>query len=368
MAKQKLPTEEELNKYNKLCSLAFSRRVGAPINVKLDAFEIHGHITKSKVFGANVSIVSPDSVGTVEVPSKVIIKEYIPSIGTSEDNDISDYEFRKERAILDQEVHINREGEIIRVYPLLYSRDVPECEREKIIIREYIPEKNLEQIAEKQKKEGRGIKWEAIAGSPAISEALYSIVLFQVQSPSLSSILKERNLLKFGTPQEAKSYEITVGLPPTSALLKKEAGAEKGSGLAGTKPAGALKIEHIIGIADIKADAMLGKTLKARVKEIVGTCVSLGMNVEGKPAKVIMKELESGIYDSKIKAKKITLTAEENSAWESEKQAAIRQAEQLEKAVAAAAAAAQAAATPAEGAAPAEGAVAKPEGRKKAIS
>ena len=167
---------------------------------------------------------------------------------------------------------------------------------------------------------------------------------------------------------EAKSYEITVGLPPTSALLKKEAGAEKGSGLAGTKPAGALKIEHIIGIADIKADAMLGKTLKARVKEIVGTCVSLGMHVEGKPAKVVMKELESGVYDSKIKAKKITLTAEENSAWESEKQAAIRQAEQLEKAVAAAAAAAQAAATPAEGAAPAEGAVAKPEGRKKAIS
>ena len=155
---------------------------------------------------------------------------------------------------------------------------------------------------------------------------------------------------------ETKSYEITVGLPPTSALLKKEAGAEKGSGLAGTKPAGALKIEHIIGIAETKADAMLGKTLKARVKEIVGTCVSLGMNVEGKPAKVIMKELESGIYDSKIKAKKITLTAEENSAWESEKQAAIRQAEQLEKAVAAAAAAAQAAETPAEGAAPAEGA------------
>ncbi len=41
---------------------------------------------------------------------------------------------------------------------------------------------------------------------------------------------------------DAKSFEITVGLPPSSALLLKEAGAEKGSGAAGTKIVSVLKI------------------------------------------------------------------------------------------------------------------------------
>ncbi len=153
---------------------------------------------------------------------------------------------------------------------------------------------------------------------------------------------------------EEKSYEISVGLPPTSALLKKEAGVEAGSGAAGTKPAGALKIEHLIKIAKTKADGMLGRTLKARVKEIVGTCVSLGMKVEGKSAKEVLKEVDAGVYDSKIKAEKTELTAEEASQWNADKENVRRELERIEKAAAAAAAAAQAATAPAEGAAPAE--------------
>ena len=159
---------------------------------------------------------------------------------------------------------------------------------------------------------------------------------------------------------ETKSYEITVGLPPTSALLKKEAGAEKGSGLAGTKPAGALKIEHLIKIAQTKADGMLGKTLKSRVKEIAGTCVSSGLKIEGKSAKEVLKELSTGVYDSKIKAEKTELSADELKQWEAEKQTVQREVEQIEKAAAQAAAAAQVATAPAEGA-PAEGAAAKEE-------
>ena len=47
MAKQRLPTREELNKYNDLCSKAFSRMTGARIDVELLPFEIPVHITKS---------------------------------------------------------------------------------------------------------------------------------------------------------------------------------------------------------------------------------------------------------------------------------------------------------------------------------
>ena len=45
---------------------------------------------------------------------------------------------------------------------------------------------------------------------------------------------------------EAKKYEIEVGMPPSSALLKKEAEVEAGSGASGTKWVGDLKIKQII--------------------------------------------------------------------------------------------------------------------------
>src|SRR3989344_4920892 len=74
--------------------------------------------------------------------------------------------------------------------------------------------------------------------------------------------------VKINVDAAAKKYEIEVGLPPSSALLKKEAGIEKGSGQAGKKPAGALRIEHLIRVAKTKADSMLSTDLKKQVTEL----------------------------------------------------------------------------------------------------
>ena len=50
----------------------------------------------------------------------------------------------------------------------------------------------------------------------------------------------------------------------------------------------------------MKADATLAKTLKARVLEVVGTCVSMGVTVEGKLAKDLSKDIQSGKFDKQL--------------------------------------------------------------------
>ena len=55
-----------------------------------------------------------------------------------------------------------------------------------------------------------------------------------------------------------------------------------------------------IKIANTKADALLGKNLKMKVREIIGTAQSMGINVDGKRAPEVLKEISEGKYDSKF--------------------------------------------------------------------
>lgn len=98
-----------------------------------------------------------------------------------------------------------------------------------------------------------------------------------------------------------KEFEISVGNPPTSALIKKELGIEKGSGNAREETAGDLSMENAIKIAGMKKDDILAKDTKAGVKEILGACVSMGITVEGKNAKMVQAEIDQGVYDDKLR-------------------------------------------------------------------
>ena len=99
---------------------------------------------------------------------------------------------------------------------------------------------------------------------------------------------------------KTKAYTIEVGTPPTSALIMKEIRVEKGSGDAGKTKVGNLTIAQAIRIANMKADAMLAKSLKARVLEVIGTCVSMGLTVDGRPAKEISRDIKAGKYDKQL--------------------------------------------------------------------
>jgi len=96
---------------------------------------------------------------------------------------------------------------------------------------------------------------------------------------------------------ETKEFEVKVGIPTTSALIVKELGIEKGSGTTGHDWVGNLKMEQVVKIAKIKRPQLMAKTLKAAVKEILGTCVSMGVLVEGKHPKEVIKEVNEGVWD-----------------------------------------------------------------------
>ena len=99
---------------------------------------------------------------------------------------------------------------------------------------------------------------------------------------------------------KSKEFQIEVGTPPAASLILNELGVEKGSGSASTHKIGNLSIDQAIKVAKMKFDNLLGKEIKQKTKEIIGTCITLGVNVEGKNPRKIQKAIDEGEYDSKF--------------------------------------------------------------------
>jgi large subunit ribosomal protein L11 len=101
---------------------------------------------------------------------------------------------------------------------------------------------------------------------------------------------------------ETKGFEIIVGSPPVSQLIKKELKAEKLSKTAWKEAAaGDLKMAAVVKIAKSKQSSFGTKSVKNAVKVIVGSCVSCGVTIEGKNPKEIIKEIEAGKWDAELK-------------------------------------------------------------------
>jgi large subunit ribosomal protein L11 len=99
-----------------------------------------------------------------------------------------------------------------------------------------------------------------------------------------------------------REFEVKVFSPPVSGLLKRELKIEKGSGVQKKIKVANASIEQIISLAKTKLPNLLCKDFKSAVKTIVGTCVSLGILVENKPAAEIEKDIDEGKYDKEINA------------------------------------------------------------------
>jgi large subunit ribosomal protein L11 len=104
--------------------------------------------------------------------------------------------------------------------------------------------------------------------------------------------------VKVEVDTETKQFVVEVGIPPTAALIFKEAGINKGSGTAGTNFVGNITIESIVKISKMKLDVSYAQTIKSSAKEIVGTCLSLGIKVEDKVANEVYRDISEGKYDS----------------------------------------------------------------------
>lgn len=100
---------------------------------------------------------------------------------------------------------------------------------------------------------------------------------------------------------DTKKWEIEIGIPSAAALLLKEAGIQKGTGTSGTTWVGDITMDSVIKVANTKLEKSYASSLKSVAKTIIGTCLSLGIKVEGKSPKEITAEINEGKWDAKLK-------------------------------------------------------------------
>ena len=99
---------------------------------------------------------------------------------------------------------------------------------------------------------------------------------------------------------DTKKWDIEIGIPSSAALVLKEAGIQKGSGTSGTEWVADITIDSIVKVANTKLEKSYASSLKSVAKTIIGTCLALGIKVEGKTPKEITAEINEGKWDEKL--------------------------------------------------------------------
>jgi len=93
---------------------------------------------------------------------------------------------------------------------------------------------------------------------------------------------------------------INVEYPPITDILLKVAGKDTPSHQAGKEIIGDLPLEKVAEVALIKMEELGSRTFKAALKQVVSTCRSIGLTVNGKDPKAVVKEIDQGVYDELI--------------------------------------------------------------------
>jgi len=160
-------------------------------------------------------------------------------------------------------------------------------------------------MAEKKVVEALVAGGQATAGpplGPALGPLGVNVLQIVNKINELTSIYAGMKVpVKIEVDPETKGFDVKVGIPTTAALIVKEAGIQKGSGTPNTAKVGNLSMEQARQIAVIKRPSLLAGNLKSAVKEVVGTCVSMGVTVDGKDPKSVLQEIEEGVHDEVLK-------------------------------------------------------------------
>ncbi|OGD48828.1 50S ribosomal protein L11 [Candidatus Bathyarchaeota archaeon RBG_16_57_9] len=99
---------------------------------------------------------------------------------------------------------------------------------------------------------------------------------------------------------DTKKFTVKVGMLTTFALISQAAGLEKGSGTPNTAYVADITMDKLIGIAKKKRPGLYAASLKTAVREVLGTCQSAGVTVEGRPAKEVQQAIKAGEFDEKL--------------------------------------------------------------------
>jgi large subunit ribosomal protein L11 len=102
--------------------------------------------------------------------------------------------------------------------------------------------------------------------------------------------------------EEDGSFSIDVGVPPTAELIKDEAGFETGSGEPQSDFVADLSVEQVVSIAEQKQSDLLSYDTRNAVKEVAGTCVTLGVTIDGQDPREFARQVDAGEYDDQLAA------------------------------------------------------------------
>ena len=109
---------------------------------------------------------------------------------------------------------------------------------------------------------------------------------------------------------QTKEFKVEVLSPPVSALLKKEAGIEKGSGAREKMQSGNLAIEQLVSVTQQKYPNMLAKDFKKAFLSVLGSAMALGVLIESKDPQEIIQKVKEGEFDDIINNQKTDVSPE----------------------------------------------------------
>jgi len=101
---------------------------------------------------------------------------------------------------------------------------------------------------------------------------------------------------------DTKEFTVEVGMLTTFALISQAAGLDKGSGEPNTNFVADLSFDQLIDIAKKKRPGIYAATLKTAVREVLGTCQSAGVTIDGNTAKEVQEAIKAGEYDEQLAA------------------------------------------------------------------
>lgn len=115
---------------------------------------------------------------------------------------------------------------------------------------------------------------------PALGQHGVAIMDFVRAYNEKTSEMKGEIVPALVTIYEDRSFDFVLKKAPVAAMIKKELGLEKGSGLAGREFAGTLTKTQVEKIAKDKMDDLNAKDLEGAMKIVEGTARSMGVKIE----------------------------------------------------------------------------------------
>ena len=101
---------------------------------------------------------------------------------------------------------------------------------------------------------------------------------------------------------DSRAFEVKVGMLTTFALISQTTGIGKGSGEPNSDYVADMTFEQLIGIAKKKREGIYAASLPKAVREVLGTCQSAGVTIDGRHAKQVQEAILAGEYNEQLAA------------------------------------------------------------------